>query len=105
MFVSEQETGHTLHNWIELSSSMSNKNFFCRGSLTDCVFEGGRGYVSIKDAASFELDEPWSLNLNATHTTPVYMMSVFHQLHCLVRPSPFPHSQRPYVILTAISHT
>lgn len=24
MFVSEVETGHTLHNWIELSSSMSN---------------------------------------------------------------------------------
>ena len=28
MFVTEQETGHTLHNWIELSSSMSNNFFF-----------------------------------------------------------------------------
>jgi len=61
MFASEQETLHTLHNWIELSAD-------------------GRGYVRVDNADSFGLGEPYEMHINDTHSEPVYMMSVFHQL-------------------------
>jgi len=64
MFSSQVETLHTLHKWIDLSAD-------------------GRGYVHIDDWESFGLSEPYSMQMNATHNEPVYMMSVFHQLHCL----------------------
>ena len=50
----------------------------------------GRGYVKIKDGESFGLDPPHFINVNATYAEPVYMVSVFHQLHCLVRAIPLP---------------
>ncbi|KUJ06496.1 uncharacterized protein LY89DRAFT_769397 [Mollisia scopiformis] len=65
MFSSRKETLHTLHNWIELSSD-------------------GRGYVQVDNSTSFKLGEPYTMH--GTHTDkkePVYMMSVFHQLHCV----------------------
>ncbi|RDL36020.1 Uncharacterized protein BP5553_06632 [Venustampulla echinocandica] len=64
MFDSREKTLHTLHNWIELSAD-------------------GRGYVKIEDSDSFDLGDPYSIQMNITHSEPVYMMSVFHQLHCL----------------------
>ncbi|KAN0098999.1 protein of unknown function (DUF3328) domain containing protein [Hyaloscypha variabilis] len=64
MFASREETLHTLHNWIELSSD-------------------GRGFVQIKDSETFNIGEPYKINGNMGTDEPVYMMSVFHQLHCL----------------------
>lgn len=99
MFESAEATGHTLHNWIELSSSKSQEKKNKepppiwisvvrkekKEGLTLFRNIGGRGYVSIDNADEFDfLPKAFDLNMNATHTTPVYMMSVFHQLHCLV---------------------
>jgi len=39
--------------------------------------------VKIEDSDSFGLSQPYAIQLNSTHTEPVYMVSVFHQLHCL----------------------
>ncbi|KIM97467.1 hypothetical protein OIDMADRAFT_204249 [Oidiodendron maius Zn] len=63
MFDNEMETLHTLHNWIELSAD-------------------GRGYVRINNSASFDLGEPYHIG-SESDPKPAYMMSVFHQLHCL----------------------
>jgi len=64
MFKTREDTLHTLHNWIELSSF-------------------GRGYVQINNSESIEyLGEPYQIS-NHGKDEPVYMMSVFHQLHCL----------------------
>ncbi|TVY82111.1 Oxidase ustYa [Lachnellula suecica] len=65
MFASKQETLKTLHNWIELSAD-------------------GRGYVKIDDWETFDLGEPYTSHYNHNMTdVPVFMVSVFHQLHCL----------------------
>lgn len=46
---------------------------------------GARGYVQIPNRASYnDLVEPYTVPVNLTHDGPAYMMSVFHQLHCLV---------------------
>ncbi|KAH8806077.1 hypothetical protein F5884DRAFT_801584 [Xylogone sp. PMI_703] len=63
MFFDTLETLHTLHNWIELSAD-------------------GRGYVQVNNSQSFDLGEPYEIK-DHFRTEPVYMMSVFHQLHCL----------------------
>ncbi|RKU49524.1 hypothetical protein DL546_008893 [Coniochaeta pulveracea] len=66
MFASREATIHTLHNWVELSAR-------------------ARGYVQIPNRASYnDLVEPYTVPVNLTHDGPAYMMSVFHQLHCLV---------------------
>jgi hypothetical protein len=44
----------------------------------------GRGYIGVDNPESFDLPEPYSVNLHF-QAKPAYMMSVFHQLHCLVR--------------------
>ncbi|KAI0021949.1 hypothetical protein F4780DRAFT_778221 [Xylariomycetidae sp. FL0641] len=65
MFFDEHDTMHTLHNWIPLSAD-------------------GRGYVQIPDHEAYEqLGEPYTVTVNRTSDGPAYMMSVFHQLHCL----------------------
>ncbi|OBT64717.1 hypothetical protein VE03_05897 [Pseudogymnoascus sp. 23342-1-I1] len=64
MFANETAALETLHNWIELSAD-------------------GRGYVKIEDAEKYGLVKAYELNINRTHTEPAYMLSVFHQLHCL----------------------
>jgi len=65
MFNSTEETLLTLHSWIPLSSA-------------------GRGYVQIDDAAAFGLGEPYMIeNSHKGKLEPVYMVSSFHQLHCL----------------------
>lgn len=67
MFESEAATLHTLHRWIPLSSD-------------------ARGYISVPDYESYtHLPTPFILNLNRTTDGPGYMISMFHQLHCLVR--------------------
>jgi len=64
MFASKDETLHTLHNWIELSAD-------------------GRGYIKINDSEYFNLGQPYEMKVNSSYSEPVYMVSVFHQLHCL----------------------
>jgi hypothetical protein len=92
MFNSREETLHTLHNWIELSAGK------CAFSGTmfkpKCRDIDGRGYVRIGDSDSFDLGEPYIIG-SESDPQPVYMMSVFHQLHCLVRNLT---SFRPYMM-------
>ncbi|OTB03150.1 hypothetical protein M426DRAFT_321953 [Hypoxylon sp. CI-4A] len=65
MLFDEHDTLHTLHNWIPLSAD-------------------ARGYVQIPDYESYEiLGKPHTVAINRTADGPAYMMSVFHQLHCL----------------------
>lgn len=61
----------------------------------------GRGYVKIEDAEKYGLSNGYELNVNSTHTEPAYMLSVFHQLHCLVCPLLSPDDCK----LTPSSHT
>jgi hypothetical protein len=85
MFASREETLHTLHNWIELSSGERKSviEHMRVGLLTRGT--DGRGFVQIKDSETFNIGEPYKINGNMGTDEPVYMMSVFHQLHCLVR--------------------
>lgn len=48
-----------------------------------------RGYVHFPnaDTSSYDLSDPYTVSLNHTHSGPGYMLSAFHQLHCLVRPA------------------
>ncbi|RYP59323.1 hypothetical protein DL769_008587 [Monosporascus sp. CRB-8-3] len=65
MLFDEHDTLHTLHNWIPLSAV-------------------ARGFVQIPDYGSYDiLSEPYTVAINRTSDGPAYMMSVFHQLHCL----------------------
>ncbi|KAI0541842.1 hypothetical protein GGR58DRAFT_389050 [Xylaria digitata] len=65
MLFSEEETLNTLHNWLPLSSE-------------------ARGYVQIPNHASYDtLADPYIVAVDRTNDGPAYMMSVFHQLHCL----------------------
>lgn len=48
------------------------------------VYIDARGYVQIQDYGSYpHLGEPHIVAINRTSDGPAYMMSVFHQLHCL----------------------
>lgn len=42
-----------------------------------------RGYVHFDDYESYDLSDPYTVSLNRTHDGPGYMISAFHQLHCL----------------------
>ncbi|KAK3902165.1 hypothetical protein C8A05DRAFT_15732 [Staphylotrichum tortipilum] len=64
MWFNESLTLHTLHNWIELSSA-------------------SRGYVVIKNPSNYDLPEPYTVPLDRHNDGPGYMVTVFHQLHCL----------------------
>jgi hypothetical protein len=65
MFLNESLTLHTLHNWIPLSSE-------------------SRGYVAhIDPNGPYDLPEPDEIAVDRHNDGPGYMMSVFHQLHCL----------------------
>ncbi|KAK1756297.1 hypothetical protein QBC47DRAFT_460149 [Echria macrotheca] len=64
MFASNETTLRTLHNWIELSAK-------------------ARGYVQIPDRAAYDLPEPYTVAISRDTQGPAYMVSVFHQLHCL----------------------
>ncbi|KAB5572589.1 hypothetical protein GE09DRAFT_1100174 [Coniochaeta sp. 2T2.1] len=64
MFARREATLHTLHNWLGLSAA-------------------ARGYIHIPNWASFDIGEPLNMALDRQTEGPVYMMSAFHQLHCL----------------------
>ncbi|KAM3065613.1 hypothetical protein ACMFMG_011322 [Clarireedia jacksonii] len=64
MFKDEIETLHTLHNWIELSSA-------------------ARGFVQVHSTSHAKLPDPYIVAVNRTSDGPAYMVSAFHQLHCL----------------------
>ncbi|KAI0455222.1 hypothetical protein F5B21DRAFT_472403 [Xylaria acuta] len=65
MLFAEQDTLNTLHNWLPLSSE-------------------ARGYIRVPDYASYNaLGDPYTVAIDRTSDGPAYMMSVFHQLHCL----------------------
>ncbi|KAI1181946.1 hypothetical protein F5B17DRAFT_227119 [Nemania serpens] len=65
MLFTEQDTLNTLHNWLPLSSE-------------------ARGYVQIANHASYDtLGNPYIVAIDRMTDGPAYMMSVFHQLHCL----------------------
>ncbi|KAI0468293.1 hypothetical protein F4859DRAFT_517172 [Xylaria cf. heliscus] len=65
MLFDEQDTLNTLHNWLPLSSE-------------------ARGYIQVPDYASYNtLGDPYTVAIDRTSDGPAYMMSVFHQLHCL----------------------
>ncbi|KAI8625617.1 hypothetical protein F5Y19DRAFT_479378 [Xylariaceae sp. FL1651] len=65
MLFNEDDTLHALHGWLPLSSE-------------------ARGYVQIANYESYDiLSKPYTVAVNRTSDGPAYMMSVFHQLHCL----------------------
>ncbi|KAF2751047.1 hypothetical protein M011DRAFT_396141 [Sporormia fimetaria CBS 119925] len=67
MFFNASTTLQTLHNWIPFSSA-------------------SRGYIHLPDTvstSSYDLPEPYIVSLDRYKDGPGYMVSVFHQLHCL----------------------
>ncbi|KAI1739884.1 hypothetical protein F4680DRAFT_420416 [Xylaria scruposa] len=65
MLFDEQDTLNTLHSWLPLSSE-------------------ARGYIQVPNHASYSsLGDPYIVAIDRTSDGPAYMMSVFHQLHCL----------------------
>jgi hypothetical protein len=85
MFNSEDETLHTLHQWIPLSSGrfVDIQSHVIPANVITKI--DARGYVHFNDYESYDLSEPYTVSLNHTHDGPGYMLSAFHQLHCLVR--------------------
>ena len=90
MFANESAALETLHNWIELSAGESPLSYSELPAWGGWIWtnEGvdGRGYVKIEDADKYGLGKGYEMSVNSTHTEPAYMLSVFHQLHCLVCP-------------------
>ncbi|CAI6252579.1 unnamed protein product [Periconia digitata] len=64
MFLNETLKLQTLHNWIELSSD-------------------SRGYISLPDHKSYDLPTPYTIAIDRHTDGPGFMITVFHQLHCL----------------------
>jgi hypothetical protein len=64
MFTNKSTTLHALHNWIELSSA-------------------GRGYVVAPANGNYDLPKPYTIAIDRHSDGPGYMISAFHQLHCL----------------------
>lgn len=52
-------------------------------SIADPIIVGSRGYVVVKDADRFDLPDPYTVAIDRDSDGPGYMMSAFHQLHCL----------------------
>jgi hypothetical protein len=47
------------------------------------ISPGSRGYVVVGDRSAYDLPEPYTVALDRHNDGPGFMMSVFHQLHCL----------------------
>jgi hypothetical protein len=43
-----------------------------------------RGFIKINNSVNFGLDEPYSIKPDFSQDEPVYIVSVFHQLHYLI---------------------
>jgi hypothetical protein len=82
MWFNASLTMHTLHNWIELSSGELCVIRLWRPLLIR-VLPGSRGYIVLNDHTGYDLPEPYTVALDRYTDGPGYMMTVFHQLHCL----------------------
>ena len=84
MFNSEEETLHTLHQWIPLSSGVFLNEYHSQLAFANIATKkDARGYVHFPNPESYDLSDPYTVSLNHTHYGPGYMLSAFHQLHCL----------------------
>ena len=83
-FLSMDNLLETLKQWVPLSSSTSTGTDHC--ALLWLTFAEGRGYVGIPTDERDRLDgPPYDINpLHRPGTHEAYMLSGFHQLHCLV---------------------
>lgn len=52
-------------------------------SLNNVFCVDARGYISLPDHASYDLPTPYTVAIDRHTDGPGYMMTVFHQLHCL----------------------
>ena len=84
-FLSMDNLLETLKQWVPLSSSTSTRTDHY--ALLWLIFAEGRGYVGIPKDERGRLDgPPYDINpLHRPGTHEAYMLSGFHQLHCLVR--------------------
>ena len=46
-------------------------------------FKVGRGYIAVDNPSAHGLPDPYDVWVTPFDTGPAYMMSVFHQLHCV----------------------
>jgi hypothetical protein len=83
-FLSMDNLLETLKQWVPLSSSKSTRTDHF--ALLWLIFAEGRGYVGIPNDERERLDgPPYGINpLHRPGTHEAYMLSGFHQLHCLV---------------------
>jgi hypothetical protein len=83
-FLSMDSLLEALKQWVPLSSSRSTRTDHC--ALLWLTFAEGRGYVCIPEDERKRLDgPPYDINpLHRRRTHEAYMLSGFHQLHCLV---------------------
>jgi len=52
-------------------------------SLTNHPLSASRGYVVVDDASRYDLPDPYTVPIDRHNDGPGYMITVFHQLHCL----------------------
>ena len=83
-FLSMDNLLETLKQWVPLSSSRSTRADHC--GMLWLTFAEGRGFVGIPKNERERLDgPPYEINpLHRPGTHEAYMLSGFHQLHCLV---------------------
>ena len=83
-FLSIDNLLETLKQWAPLSSSKSTRIDRC--AMLWLSFAEGRGFVGIPKDERERLDgPPYEINpLHRPGTHEAYMLSGFHQLHCLV---------------------
>jgi len=84
MFATEESLFHTMHNWIDLSACKYWIDVYPLGQWLIYQPPDGRGYVIIDHPERYDLPKPYMVRVNRTSDGPAYMMTVFHQLHCLV---------------------
>lgn len=85
-FLSEEKLAETMANWVELSSSIARLPAIS-SRLTANANAEGRGYVNIPENERATLEGPpyFTNPLLRPNKEEIYMVSGFHQLHCLVR--------------------
>jgi CTP-dependent riboflavin kinase len=48
-----------------------------------CEIAEARGFIVVKNHEEYDLPKPFTVDINPYENGPGYMMTVFHQLHCL----------------------